>query len=498
MSLERALSDSLVRFLTREVRSYQRRIPNNLENLKKHIRPGDVLLVEGKSRVAQIIKYVTQSSWSHSTIYVGEHAVREGGPHGERFRELYGEEARHLVIEADLEHGVFPVPLAKYVDYNVRVCRPYCLTDEDRDRVVDEVVSHIGDQYDRRQLVDLGRYLTPFHLLPGRWRRKAFFSGQSDSRSVICSSLIAQAFLGVRYPILPVLPGSVGRREGRRALPLGHAHPQPTSAARPPPGLRPLAVLPHREVQLRRGRAVRIPAAGMVGPDRDRARSQGTQVIRNAARSDVIGRGVSDLQRLPRFERLLGLGSEPPIRLDRVQRTRSRPRSSRPGLGNGRSAGTRRRPARGLRRGSSPWKRMVVGQGPDVVRGVGAQGHLDDTKWARIGSRSGHSRAHGCGAADAQAAAGQDADGRAAADQDAAGRRDGDASGSHTHRGRGGRAARAPAPSSMGPTSWSTRSSSWSWSRRSRSSAAVPWAPSAAAASRRWVRAVVSGARSPP
>jgi hypothetical protein len=221
MSLERALSDSLVRFLTREVSSYQRRIPNNLENLKKHIRPGDVLLVEGKSRVAQIIKYVTQSSWSHSTIYVGEQPVREGGPHGERFRALYGEEARHLVIEADLEHGVFPVPLAKYVDYNVRVCRPYCLTDEDRDRVVDEVVSHIGDQYDRRQLVDLGRYLTPFHLLPGRWRRKAFFSGQSDSRAVICSSLIAQAFLGVRYPILPVLPGSVGEEKADGLYPWG-------------------------------------------------------------------------------------------------------------------------------------------------------------------------------------------------------------------------------------------------------------------------------------
>jgi hypothetical protein len=221
VSLERALSDTLVRFLTREVRSYQRRIPNNLENLKKHIRPGDVLLVEGKSRVAQIIKYITQSSWSHSTIYVGEHAVRDGGPQGERFRELYGEEARHLVIEADLEHGVFPVPLAKYVDYNVRVCRPYCLTDEDRDRVVSEVVSHIGDQYDRRQLVDLGRYLTPFHLLPGRWRRKAFFSGQSDSRAVICSSLIAQAFLGVRYPILPVLPASMGEEQADGLFPWG-------------------------------------------------------------------------------------------------------------------------------------------------------------------------------------------------------------------------------------------------------------------------------------
>ena len=84
-----------------------------------------------------------------------------------------------------------------------------------------EVVSHIGDQYDRGQLVDLGRFLTPFHLLPGRWRRKAFFSGQSDSRAVICSSLIAQAFLGVRYPILPVLPGSVREEKADGLFPYG-------------------------------------------------------------------------------------------------------------------------------------------------------------------------------------------------------------------------------------------------------------------------------------
>jgi Permuted papain-like amidase enzyme, YaeF/YiiX, C92 family len=221
VSLERALSDSLVRFLTQEVRSYQRRIPNNLDNLKKHIRPGDVLLVEGKTRVAQAIKYVTQSSWSHSTIYVGEQPVRPGGPHRERFRERYGEEAQHLVIEADLADGVSAVPLSKYVEYNIRVCRPYCLTDADRERVVEEVTAHIGDRYDRRQLVDLGRYLTPFHLLPARWRRKAFFSGQSDSRAVICSSLIAQAFLGVRYPILPVLPASVGEEKADGLFPWG-------------------------------------------------------------------------------------------------------------------------------------------------------------------------------------------------------------------------------------------------------------------------------------
>jgi hypothetical protein len=217
LRLHRTLSDVVVRFLTREVRNYQRRIPNNLDNLKKHVRVGDVLLVEGKTRLSQIIKYLTQSSWSHSGLYVGDRLAGAPHPRGGTFRDVYGDEAGHLVLEADLADGVSACPLGKYTDYNVRVCRPYCIADEDLDQVVTDVIAHVGDRYDQRQLVDLGRYLTPFHLLPARWRRKVFFSGESDARAVICSSLIAQAFLRVRYPILPVLPASL-REEQQEGL----------------------------------------------------------------------------------------------------------------------------------------------------------------------------------------------------------------------------------------------------------------------------------------
>jgi len=219
--LNRALSDALVRFLSHDVRNYQRRIPNNLDNLKKHIRRGDILLVEGKTRIAQIIKYVTQSSWSHSSIYIGDRLVQEAHPLRDRYLELYGEDARHLVLEADLTSGVSAVPLGKYTEFNIRVCRPYCISEEDRARVMEEVIAHLGDRYDRRQLVDLGRYLTPFRFLPARWRRKAFFSGESESRAVICSSLIAQAFHNVRYPILPVLPASMREEQEEGLFPWG-------------------------------------------------------------------------------------------------------------------------------------------------------------------------------------------------------------------------------------------------------------------------------------
>jgi hypothetical protein len=219
--LNRVLSDAVVRFLIHEGKNYQRRIPNNVDNLKKHVRHGDVLLVEGKSRISQIIKYLTQSSWSHSGIYVGDRLMDAPHPRGGLFRDVYGDDARHLVLEADLASGVTASPLGKYLDYNIRVCRPYCISDGDIESVVSEVIAHVGDRYDQRQLFDLGRYLTPFHLLPARWRRKVFFSGDSDSRSVICSSLIAQAFLRVHYPIMPLLPASMQEEQQQGLHPWG-------------------------------------------------------------------------------------------------------------------------------------------------------------------------------------------------------------------------------------------------------------------------------------
>ena len=41
-------------------------------NILAHtLRPGDVLLVEGNTRVSTAIKYLTQSTWSHAALYIG-------------------------------------------------------------------------------------------------------------------------------------------------------------------------------------------------------------------------------------------------------------------------------------------------------------------------------------------------------------------------------------------------------------------------------------------
>lgn len=64
-------------------------------------------------------------------------------------------------------------------------------------------ISRLGHTYDLKNMFDLARYLLPMPPLPRRWRRKMLTLGSGDPTKAICSSLIAQAFHSVGYPILP-------------------------------------------------------------------------------------------------------------------------------------------------------------------------------------------------------------------------------------------------------------------------------------------------------
>lgn len=205
MIIQDALAQMMVSYLTGEVSNYQRRVPNDLEQLTMTLRPGDVLLVEGNARISQFIMYLTQSSWSHAAMYLGDALLRWGGPEAERALDRYGPEAAHLLIESDLKDGVTVVPLSKYLDQNLRICRPRGLAGGSLDRVLAEMLMHLGVRYDQRNVFDLLRYLLPFQLLPRRFRRRSLYLGSSNSREVICSSLIAKAFYRAGMTIQPLL-----------------------------------------------------------------------------------------------------------------------------------------------------------------------------------------------------------------------------------------------------------------------------------------------------
>jgi hypothetical protein len=166
----------------------------NVAALRRTLQPGDVLLVEGNTRASVAIKYLTMSTWSHAALYVGN-AVGRVSPYGEPLS----------LIEVNLGEGCVAAPLSKYEHYNTRICRASDLAPQDRARVVDFMISSLGTRYDMKNITDLLRFFLPTPPVPVRWRRRMLAFGSGDPTRAICSSLIAQAFGRIRYPILPVI-----------------------------------------------------------------------------------------------------------------------------------------------------------------------------------------------------------------------------------------------------------------------------------------------------
>lgn len=202
-STRRTVVDAMTRLLTQPLPTYEQRVPNNLANLKAHLRVGDVILIEGDQRISQVIRYLTQSSWSHSALYIGDELRRLKPEVAESLSAAHGEEARSLLLEAEAGEGVVCSPIKKYVGHNLRVCRPRGLRREDLERILTEVISQLGRRYNVRHIFDLGRYFFPVSLIPRRFRRTALQYGGDTTRRVICSTMLARAFAHVGYPILP-------------------------------------------------------------------------------------------------------------------------------------------------------------------------------------------------------------------------------------------------------------------------------------------------------
>jgi len=192
-----------VGLLTKPLNRYTLFIPNDIGNLKRFIRKGDVILIEGNERISQVIKYLTQSSWSHSAFYVGDEPLRRDPELKKKLFEQFGDDADSLIVEALVESGVTYSPISKYRDFNLRVCRPYNLANGDLKRVIDEVMRAVGDTYDIRNVIDLARYFLPVTLVPRRFRRKALQFGSGEPARVICSSMIAECFEYVKFPVVP-------------------------------------------------------------------------------------------------------------------------------------------------------------------------------------------------------------------------------------------------------------------------------------------------------
>lgn len=178
-------------YLANSSRAPYANAPTDLEKFRTVVRAGDVALVDGRQRISTAIKYLTQSTWSHAALCVGDHPGEPGrGPH---------------FVEADALAGVRMVPCDMFADHHVRICRPVGLDATEIDATCAFAMSRLGHDYDLRNVIDLARYLFPTPPVPAGWRRRMIALGSGEPTKAICSSLIAQAFQSVRYPILPII-----------------------------------------------------------------------------------------------------------------------------------------------------------------------------------------------------------------------------------------------------------------------------------------------------
>jgi hypothetical protein len=201
----------IARYLDEPIAGYEPFTPSDPEALRYSLQPGDVLLVEGNARISGVIRYLTQSTWSHSALYVGpikDQVTDDGEP--------------HVLVEANAGEGVVSAPLSKYMRFHTRICRPVGLTEPDCATVCGYAIDRLGFAYDLKNIIDLMRYLFPLPV-PQRWRRRMIALGSGDPTRLICSALIADAFSAVHYPILPKIRLTGSRQAREQILEIRHS-----------------------------------------------------------------------------------------------------------------------------------------------------------------------------------------------------------------------------------------------------------------------------------
>lgn len=203
--LKNRLWDRFVRWLTHEKENFQTPL-TNFERLRYELRSGDVLLVEGRSNVAEIIKTVTQSMWTHSLFYIGRlHDVDDPMMRDQIQKYRHCNPDEQLVIEALLGKGIIVSSIEDYEGEHLRICRPRGITRADSQAVIEHAITSLGTDYNVRQIMDLARFMVPYWFLPRRWRSTLFEHNVGRPTKTVCSTMMAEAFASVRFPIVPVI-----------------------------------------------------------------------------------------------------------------------------------------------------------------------------------------------------------------------------------------------------------------------------------------------------
>lgn len=179
---------------------------SDFERIRYELRPCDVLLVEGRTRISNVIRMVTQSPWTHAALYIGRLHDIEDVKFRARAADHFGNDPEiQLIMESLLGEGTVLHPITDYQKDHLRICRPKGLSFRDSQQAINFAISRLGFDYDIRQILDLARFLFPWTILPRRWRSSLFAHNAGRPTRTVCSTMIAESFAYIQFPILPLV-----------------------------------------------------------------------------------------------------------------------------------------------------------------------------------------------------------------------------------------------------------------------------------------------------
>ena len=134
------IGTQLAKYLTKEHIYEDHYFKISIDDIKSALEPGDVVLVEGQSRVSSAIQFITNSNWSHAAIFIGEAGSLS-----------------HCLIEVKAVDGCKFTDIDVYMHHNLRICRPVFLNNKKRKILINYLVKKIGSKYDLKNIIDLIR-----------------------------------------------------------------------------------------------------------------------------------------------------------------------------------------------------------------------------------------------------------------------------------------------------------------------------------------------------
>ena len=205
MNLFKMVAGCLTNWLSHNVQEKSIQLCD-FERIRHEVKPCDVLLVTGRSRVSQVIKQTTQSPWTHAMLYIGRlHDIEDDRVRQAVSKSYDGSFDEQLIIESELGIGTEIQPLKKYQGEHLRICRPKGLSYQDSQKVIHYAVSRLGMDYNVRQILDLARFFFPYSFLPRRLGSSLFQYSPGQETKTVCSTMIAEAFSFIHFPILPLV-----------------------------------------------------------------------------------------------------------------------------------------------------------------------------------------------------------------------------------------------------------------------------------------------------